>query len=151
LNGAVREHVTDAEWSIDEFCSGSAHRLEGNPYDASVIAIRLDIQSLQGWIDEEDPAAPFLLTSSGKRILRAGAEQAFCSMRSQAKVQRHDGGRYQPRLHDLRHTAAVMRLTGIAKEFLSDVETHRGCGIATRNQRLAAIHAIARFVDEHSP
>ena len=26
-----------------------------------------------------------------------------------------------------------------------------GCGIATRNQRLAAIHALARFVGEHSP
>lgn len=57
-----------------------------------------------------DPDAPFLLTSSGKRVLRAGAEQAFSWMRSQAKVHRHDGERYQPRLHDLRHTAAVTRL-----------------------------------------
>jgi integrase/recombinase XerD len=37
------------------------------------------------------------------------------------------------------------------REFLGDVETSRGCGIATRNQRLAAIHALARFVGEHSP
>ncbi len=57
-----------------------------------------------------DPGAPFLLTSRGERISRAGAEQAFGQMRSQAKVYRHDGARYQPRLHDLRHTAAVMRL-----------------------------------------
>jgi site-specific recombinase XerD len=63
-----------------------------------------------------DPEAPFLLTSSGKRILRAGAEQAFCWMRSQAKVHRHDGGRYQPRLHDLRHTAAVTRLVSWYRE-----------------------------------
>src|SRR5882672_8369077 len=30
--------------------------------------------------------------------------------------------------------------------FLSDLEETRGCSIATRNQRLAAIHALARFV-----
>ena len=39
----------------------------------------------------------------------------------------------------------------IVREFLTDVEVSRGCSIATRNQRLAAIHAIARFVGEHSP
>jgi len=39
----------------------------------------------------------------------------------------------------------------IVREFLSDVEISRGCSIATRNQRLAAIHAMARFVGEHSP
>lgn len=54
--------------------------------------------------------APFLLTSRGERVSRAGAEQAFSQMRSQAKVRRDDGARYQPRLHDLRHTAAVTRL-----------------------------------------
>jgi len=31
-------------------------------------------------------------------------------MCAKAAVSRHDGGRYQPRLHDLRHTWAVHRL-----------------------------------------
>ena len=35
--------------------------------------------------------------------------------------------------------------------FLADLETSRRCAIVTRNQRLAAIHALARFVGEHSP
>src|SRR5881409_1046305 len=35
--------------------------------------------------------------------------------------------------------------------FLADLEETRGCSIATRNQRLAAIHALARFVGLHSP
>jgi len=35
--------------------------------------------------------------------------------------------------------------------FLDDLEKQRQCGISTRNQRLAAIHALARFVGEHSP
>jgi site-specific recombinase XerD len=36
---------------------------------------------------------------------------AFARLREQAGVRRSDGGRYQPRLHDLRHTFAVHRLT----------------------------------------
>ena len=39
----------------------------------------------------------------------------------------------------------------LVRDFLSGLETSRGCSIATRNQRLAAIHALARFVGEHSP
>lgn len=35
--------------------------------------------------------------------------------------------------------------------FLRDLEETRGCGIATRNQRLAAIHSLARFIGVHSP
>lgn len=49
------------------------------------------------------------------------------------------------------HLAVVDVSPQMVREFLSDIETHRGCGIATRNQRLAAIHALARFVGEHSP
>jgi len=35
--------------------------------------------------------------------------------------------------------------------FLADLEQARQCAITTRNQRLAAVHALARFVGEHSP
>jgi integrase/recombinase XerD len=37
------------------------------------------------------------------------------------------------------------------RQFLADLEEKRGCGIATRNQRLAAIHALARFIGLHAP
>ena len=37
------------------------------------------------------------------------------------------------------------------RQFLSDLEEKRLCRIATRNQRLAAIHALARFVAVHAP
>ena len=53
---------------------------------------------------------PFLLTRQGKRPSRAGAEEAFKQLSRQAKVSRIDGSRYQPRLHDMRHTYAVTRL-----------------------------------------
>jgi len=39
----------------------------------------------------------------------------------------------------------------LVRLFLADLEQSRRCSIATRNQRLAAIHALARFVGEHSP
>ena len=39
----------------------------------------------------------------------------------------------------------------LVRLFLLDLEQSRGSSIATRNQRLAAIHAMARFVAEHSP
>jgi site-specific recombinase XerD len=41
--------------------------------------------------------------------------------------------------------------TDCVRMFLDDLEKQRRCSISTRNQRLAAIHALARFVGEHSP
>lgn len=56
------------------------------------------------------------------------------------------------RLHKAVDRLAVVDVSPqLVREFLSDIEASRGCGIATRNQRLAAIHALARFVGEHSP
>ena len=37
------------------------------------------------------------------------------------------------------------------REFLQDLEIQRGCSVATRNQRLAAIHSLAHFIGLHSP
>jgi integrase/recombinase XerD len=37
------------------------------------------------------------------------------------------------------------------REFLQHLEQARRCSLTTRNQRLATIHALARFVGEHSP
>jgi len=39
----------------------------------------------------------------------------------------------------------------LVRAFLLHLEKSRGCGVATRNQRLAAIHSLARFVTERSP
>jgi len=48
-----------------------------------------------------------------------------------------------------------LRVVDIAPElvckFLAHLERDRRCSVATRNQRLAAIHALARFIGEHSP
>lgn len=39
----------------------------------------------------------------------------------------------------------------VLKEFLEHLESKRSCSIRTRNQRLAAVHAMARFISERSP
>ncbi len=37
------------------------------------------------------------------------------------------------------------------RQFLNELEEKRGCAISTRNQRLAAIHALARFISRRAP
>ena len=37
------------------------------------------------------------------------------------------------------------------RKFLAAIEEERGCSVATRNQRLSAIHALAHFIGERSP
>ena len=39
----------------------------------------------------------------------------------------------------------------VLRSFLDHLEQVRGCSIRTRNQRLAAVHAMARFIAERSP
>ena len=56
------------------------------------------------------PDSALLLTRTGTPLARYTAENIFRRLRVRAGVLRHDGGRYQPRLHDLRHAAAVHRL-----------------------------------------
>ena len=60
--------------------------------------------------------APFFVTKRGTRLGRRLVERNFERLRTQASVRREDGARYQPRLHDLRHAAAVHRLTAWYRE-----------------------------------
>lgn len=39
----------------------------------------------------------------------------------------------------------------IIRSFLAHIEQQRGCAISTRNHRLCAIHALARFIGEYNP
>lgn len=57
------------------------------------------------------PAARFFRGKRGAVITRDVLEGAFQLLRAHAGVRRSPEARYQPRLHDLRHTFAVHRLT----------------------------------------
>lgn len=52
----------------------------------------------------------FFVSRRGRGVSRQTAERAFRWTRSRAAVHREPDARYQPRLHDLRHTFAVHRL-----------------------------------------
>ena len=56
-------------------------------------------------------AAASSSAGAGRRFTCGTLEDAFQRLREHAGVRRSDGARYQPRLHDLRHTFAVHRLT----------------------------------------
>ena len=49
------------------------------------------------------------------------------------------------------HLQVVDITPAVVRQFLTHVERERRCSIGTRNQRLAAVHALARFIGEHSP
>jgi len=56
-----------------------------------------------------------------------------------------------------RSSVAIDRLTigelspSAIRQFLEHIERERGCSIATRNQRLGAIHSLARFIGTRAP
>lgn len=58
-----------------------------------------------------EETAPFFTTRVGDAMNQYTIEGIFQRLRASAGIQRTDGARYQPRLHDLRHTFAVHRLT----------------------------------------
>jgi site-specific recombinase XerD len=55
--------------------------------------------------------SPFFVGKRGTAVHLGTLEGAFRRLRQYAGVRRSDGARYQPRLHDLRHSFAVHRLT----------------------------------------
>lgn len=54
---------------------------------------------------------PLFSGRNGARVTAHAIRRSFRHLRTLAGVQRSDGARYQPRLHDLRHSFAVHRVT----------------------------------------
>lgn len=71
---------------------------------------------LEAYIDQQWPpaycteTAPLLGTEKYQRITRQTAELVYKRLREEAGVRRSPDARFQPRLHDFRHTFAVVRL-----------------------------------------
>ena len=62
------------------------------------------------------PDDPFFIGRNSKQIPIHMFERAFQKIRMHAGLHREGGPRCQPRLHDLRHTSAVHRLTSWYRE-----------------------------------
>jgi len=96
-------------------------------------------------------AGPFLVTRTGTAVTRGMAEQAFVRLRTIAGIAREDGARYQPRLHDLRHTMAVHRLVAWYREgadvqrLLPQLATYLGhVGVAATQRYLTMTPELLR-------
>ena len=86
-------------------------------YKSRFVPVGLDLVGvLRNYIEQQWPgprrsdATPLLGTQNSERILRQTAELVFKRLREEAGVSRSKDARFQPRLHDFRHTFAVVRL-----------------------------------------
>jgi integrase/recombinase XerD len=56
---------------------------------------------------------------------------------------------------DVRRTVEKLTVQDLSADrirlFLKEIEGRRSCTVRTRNQRLSAVHALARFIGEHAP
>lgn len=57
-----------------------------------------------------EASEPFFCFRDGQALSQSAVRSAFRRLCVQTDVRRNDAGRYQPRLHDLRHTGVVHRL-----------------------------------------
>jgi len=57
-------------------------------------------------------ASAFLATRTGIHLDYKRVNKLFCRVRQSAEIKRDATARYQPRIHDIRHSAAVHRLIG---------------------------------------
>ena len=86
-------------------------------------------------------ATPLLGTQKGAPITRQTAELVFKRLREQAGVSRSNDASFQPRLHDFRHTFAVVRLVTWYREgknvqrLLPHLSIYLGHGVLRDTQR----------------
>ena len=87
------------------------HKSRLVPFGAQLREVLMDYSARRPAVTggAEEPA-PFFRMRSGTRLVRVTLEARFRRVCERAGVRRSDGARYQPRLHDLRHTFAVNRL-----------------------------------------
>ncbi len=80
----------------------------------------------------QNAGSPFFASRNGQRVNLNTLQYNFQRLRTQAGLQRDGGPRCQPRMHDLRHTSAVHRLTwcyrqgGDVQKFLAQLSVYMG-------------------------
>ena len=86
-------------------------------YKSRLVPFGKDLKKvLVNYIDQKDtdsccePSEALFCFQDGRPLSQSAARNAFHRIRDIAGIKREDGGRYQPRLHDLRHAGAVHRV-----------------------------------------
>jgi site-specific recombinase XerD len=99
----------DLEASVLKIRESKFYRTRLVPIGAELVSV-LTQHVARRCLQRANAEDPLFIRRGGIRLTRAAAENAFCRLRVLAKVLRQDGSRYQPRLHDLRHSSATHRL-----------------------------------------
>lgn len=73
--------------------------------------LRDKLSTVQARDKYTDDSNPFFASATGNRICTYTLQNYFRRLRNDCGITRHDGARYEPRIHDLRHSFAVHRLT----------------------------------------
>jgi len=81
------------------------------PLDASVNTVLQEYLTKRRKHNSRDLDSPLFCKRSGEPLTGSAIARAFRRLRAIAGIRRDGGSRRQPRLHDLRHSAAVHRVT----------------------------------------
>lgn len=109
LQEAIKLNQSDIDWkeSVMTIHNSKFHKTRIVPFGSQLAGVLTEFvkNRIAGSGDQ------FFTVRSGARINKDLIQNYFALLRRRADVRRIDGGRFQPRLHDLRHTFAVHRLT----------------------------------------
>jgi integrase len=112
IGEALRLNIEDLDRN-----SGVLTIREAKFYKSRLVPVGPDLQRvLEAYIDQQWPSVhhtentPLLGTVKHQRITRNTAEEVFKKLRKEAGVHRSREARYQPRLHDFRHSFALVRI-----------------------------------------
>ena len=138
-------HLTLADFDTD---TGVLTIRETKFFKSRFVPVGNDLRGvLCRYIDRQWPqrsrseTTPLLGTVKGTPIMRQTAELVFKRLREQAGVSRSDDATFQPRLHDFRHTFAVVRLVTWYREgknvqrLLPHLSIYLGHGVLRDTQR----------------
>lgn len=116
---------------------------------AAILSIYL--KKRWGWSCPEGEESVFFPSRNGRALSRGYAEKNFRKLCDQSGIHRKDGARYQPRLHDIRHTFAVTRLVTWYREgadvqrLLPQLSTYLGhINLSATQRYLTMTHELLR-------
>jgi integrase/recombinase XerD len=115
LRSSEAMHLTRADFDIEQRLlivrETKFYKTRLVPVGPHLFQILDEYQKTYQPISNPTPRDPLLRYSNGRALNGSCIRRAFAQLRVIADVGRSDDARYQPRLHDMRHTFAVARLT----------------------------------------
>lgn len=120
LYGACLRHEEALQLTMNDvnLKEGTLHIRETKFYKTRIVPLgknllkELNQYSLtRNEIYQHETTSPFFCFKNGRALSQSAVRYTFRRLRIQANVRRSDKTIYQPRLHDLRHTGVVHRLT----------------------------------------